>query len=189
MDQNQRSPGFWLTEDFLSCHWPSCFQTAPVSKESIVVYRRYLMHPYFILWRYYQAGSPSFTDEGTSKQRWEQQELQGYCLVFLSIVPYLSNQPISMTFSDLADVVPFFKISHPEKDVMLFGKWNWQASSFCRTRSPRTSDLEKKHCVSLSIGKNFSLIGKKKNYNTDLVLILLITSFTLSIFSHMSSDI
>ena len=41
--------------------------------------------------------------------RWEQQEIQGwYCLMLLSIIPYLSDQPISMTFSDLAVVVPFF---------------------------------------------------------------------------------
>lgn len=81
------------------------------------------------------------------------------------VAPYLSDQPTSVTFSDLAVAVLFKKTSHPESNVMLFGKWNWRASSFCRTRSPRTSDLKKNphtqnHCVSLSIGKNFSPIGK-----------------------------
>lgn len=69
-------------------------------------------------------------------------------LSYVAQLAYLSDQPISMTYSDLAVVVPFlflfFFKSHPEKNVMLFGKLNWQASSFCRTRSPRTSDLKKK---------------------------------------------
>lgn len=147
MDQNQRSLGFWLTEDFLSCHWQSCFQTAPVSKESTVAYRHYLMHPYFILWRYYQAGSPSFIDEGTSKQvraAGNPGMLLSYvaqhCTLFIRPA-YLNDL---LWLSSCGSIFFFFFKSHPEKNVMLFGKFNWQASSFCRTRSPRTSDLTKK---------------------------------------------
>lgn len=155
MDQNQRSQGFWLTEGFLSCHQQSCFQTRPVSKESIVVCRHYLIHPSFILLsRYCKAGSPSVIGEGTTN-RGESRVLS----------PSPQHHALCIGPACLSDT-PWFtgcisikkQNSHPDGAVMLFGKLSWQASSFCRTRSPRPADLKKNHCVSLSIGKNFSLI-------------------------------